>query len=175
MEADSLDSASSSPSRSDAKVCRVCGKDLAGHRRIKDSLGYICVACAKEAEKKEQEGTVKCGECGRRLKPSGLVPWRNKMICRSCLKDHEELNRFKTPPPSAAGHKEHQKKQLFILLGIAGVLALIMLLSRAGVIGGGDKPTELSPAEVAAQKEKQKQAQPPQPPQATEQPSTQAK
>lgn len=152
MQADSADpTAADSSSSAGGKVCRVCGKDLAGHRRIKDSLGYVCVPCAKAKEKAEQEGTVPCEECGRRLKPSGLVPWRDKKICRSCLKDHEELNRFKTPPPSAAGHKAHEKKRLFIMLGVMGVLVVIMLLSRAGIIGSSPSTgQDVSPAEKAA-------------------------
>ncbi len=147
MEADSVDSASSpSSSGSGVKLCRVCGKDLAGHRRVKDSLGYICVACVKAEKKHETAGTVPCAECKRRLKPSGLVPWRNTMICRSCLKDHEEINRFKTPPPSLANHDAYQRYRLLILLGVLVVLAVIMVLSQMGIIGG-KLPDNLSPAD----------------------------
>src|SRR4051794_15533683 len=40
------------------KFCRVCGKDLTGKKRLKDSLGYWCPECAKEdALKKEEKGT----------------------------------------------------------------------------------------------------------------------
>lgn len=162
MAADSVDSASSqqgtsSGSQSGTKVCRVCGKDLTGHRRVKDSLGYICVACVKAEAREEAKGTVPCPECGRRLKPSGLVPWRDKLICRSCLKDHEELNRFKTPPPSSHRHDEHQKKRLLVMLGIAAALGLIIILSRAGVIGSSAQDNR-SPAEINAAKSADKGA-----------------
>src|SRR5687768_9421373 len=30
------------------KVCLVCGKDVAGHRRVKDSRGYMCYQCARD-------------------------------------------------------------------------------------------------------------------------------
>lgn len=154
MEAGSVDSPASSSEGSGEKLCRVCGKNLSGHRRVKDSLGYICVACVKAEAKEEAKGTVACAECNRRLKPSGLVPWRNKMICRSCLKDHEEINKFKTPPPSSRGHDAHQRKRMLMMLGVLGVLGLIILLSRAGIIGS--KPDERSPAEINAARDAEK-------------------
>lgn len=160
MQADSVDPTSDSSSPAGGKLCRVCGKDTTGHRRIKDSLGYICVPCAKAKEKAELEGTVPCAECKRRMKPSGLVPYGKKMICRSCLKDHEEINRFRKPPPSGAGHKAHEKKRMLIMLGVLGILALIMVLSKAGVIGSPrNTDHDLSPAEKAARDAAQKNTQ----------------
>src|SRR4051812_10898161 len=41
----SSDSATAT-SESAAKFCIKCGKDVTGHRRVKDSRGYMCYACA---------------------------------------------------------------------------------------------------------------------------------
>src|SRR5947207_14153959 len=53
----------------EAKICVVCGKDCAGHRRFKDSRGYICYACNK-SQKSQELG--KDGVCTQCLTPSAM-------------------------------------------------------------------------------------------------------
>jgi hypothetical protein len=118
------------------KLCRVCGKNLAGHRRLKDKHGYICPACAQDEKDAEAAGLVSCGECGRKLKPAGLLDYHGTMICKRCFTDHQELSKFKAPPPKLELHDQQEKKRLYILLAIAGVLGVIVLLSALGIIGG---------------------------------------
>ncbi len=117
------------------KVCRVCHMDLSGHRRLKDSLGYICVKCAQAEQDAKEAGLVTCGECNRKLKPAGLIDFHGTKICRKCFADHQELSRFKAPPPKLDGHDTHEKRRLFIMLAIAGVLLLIIILRALGILG----------------------------------------
>jgi hypothetical protein len=120
------------------KICRICGKNLSGHRRIKDKFGYICLACDQDEKDATAEGLVSCGECGRKLKPAGLIDYHGTKICRRCFADHQEISKFKAPPPKLELHDEHEKKRLYILLAVAGVLGIIVLLSALGYIGGGE-------------------------------------
>lgn len=110
------------------KICFQCGKNVAGHRRVKDSRGYLCLDCAKAERKSETAGTVPCDECKRRLKPGGLFPYRNKRICKSCLDHHVERDRV-TKKVSGAHYEEHEKKTLLWLIIAAGVLGLVILIS----------------------------------------------
>lgn len=118
------------------KICRMCGKNLSGHRRLKDKHGYICLACAQDEKDAEAAGLVSCGECGRRLKPAGLIDYHGTKICRKCFADHQEISKFKAPPPKLELHDQTERKRLYVLLAIAGVLGIIVLLSYLGWIGG---------------------------------------
>jgi hypothetical protein len=111
------------------KLCRVCGKDLAGHRRLKDSLGYICRECAKKEEEPEDPTRRPCPECGKKIKPAGFVPYNGKLICRKCFADHMELDKYKKAAPSARLFVKREKQQLGKLLLYAAVLGLLMLYS----------------------------------------------
>lgn len=111
------------------KACRTCGKDLAGHRRIKDSLGYLCRECAKAEAPPEDPDRRPCPECERKIKPGGFVPYNGAMICRRCFADHMELDKYKKAAPSAAGFVRQEKQKLGRLLALAGVLLVLMMWS----------------------------------------------
>src|SRR5436305_1177879 len=61
------------------KLCVNCGKNVSGHRRVKDSRGYLCYACAKAERAAEREGKVRCMECRKMIRPEGLVAYNGKM------------------------------------------------------------------------------------------------
>jgi hypothetical protein len=119
------------------KVCLVCGKDVRGHRRVKDSRGYMCYACAKAERKAEKEGKLKCKLCRKLVKPAGLVALNGKMVCRKCFGDYQETARFKKKV-STKHYESHDKVRLIILAVIAGVLAMFVLASliKRGFFGG---------------------------------------
>jgi DNA-directed RNA polymerase subunit RPC12/RpoP len=110
-----------------AKVCMACGKNLAGHRRVKDSRGYLCYDCAKSEIQTERDGTVTCAECGKRLKPDGLVPYEGIKICKKCFNDHKERQKFEKKV-ATSGYQEQEKKSLIILSIVFGILGVIILL-----------------------------------------------
>jgi hypothetical protein len=117
------------------KKCRVCHRNLSGHRRIKDHDGYICLACAKQEQEDKAAGLVSCAECSRKLKPAGLIDYHGMRICRRCFADHQDLSKFKAPPPKLDQHDKHEKKRMKVLLIITLVLGLISLLSYLGYLG----------------------------------------
>ena len=108
------------------KLCIVCGKNVSGHRRVKDSRGYLCYTCAKAEVKEEKKGTVPCTECGRRMKEAGLVAYKGKMICRTCFEHHREID-FKNRKVATKEIDEYEKRNLYILAGVFVVLGLIII------------------------------------------------
>jgi hypothetical protein len=118
------------------KICRVCKKNLSGHRRLKDDRGYICLACDEAEKNQPADGLEPCAECGRRLRPVGLVEFNGMRICKKCLHDHKELNKFKPMPANLAkNYTSYEKSTIRNLLIFAGVLLLIFLLASIGIIG----------------------------------------
>ncbi len=116
------------------KICRVCKKNLSGHRRFRTSAGYMCVKCKEEEDNALVAGKISCGECGKYLKPEGLIDYHGVKICKKCYQDHQEVSKFKAPPPDLSGHAKAEKQSLKKLMIIAGVLLLIFLLASLGVL-----------------------------------------
>ena len=111
------------------KVCITCGKDVTGHRRVKDSRGYMCYACAKAEMEAEREGTVPCAECNRRVKPAGLVNYDGIKICKKCFNDHKELKKKAVRKVATRHYELHEKKTLMWLAIIFCVLGVLVLYS----------------------------------------------
>lgn len=108
------------------KLCITCGKNVTGHRRVKDSRGYMCYDCAKKEVKAEKEGTVPCGECGRRMKEAGLLFYKGKKICRSCYDHNKEIDQ-KNRKVATKEIDEYEKRNVIILAIIFGILGLIVI------------------------------------------------
>ncbi|HEX8325157.1 MAG TPA: hypothetical protein VF595_14740 [Tepidisphaeraceae bacterium] len=123
------------------KLCRICSRDLRGHRRLKDSRGYICLDCdaaergVPPAGVEQDLSLIPCPECGRKLKPEGITTLNGAVMCKRCVAEFKELRKYKAPPPGLEIHKEAEKQSLRNLLILAGVLMLIMLLAWLGWIG----------------------------------------
>ncbi|MGH7176053.1 MAG: hypothetical protein ACREJC_01620 [Tepidisphaeraceae bacterium] len=112
------------------KVCHVCGTDVSGKKRYRDSRGYICRDCAKKEREQETVGTVACGECGRRVRPEGLRDYSGVKICKKCFDEHKEVSQKKWKRKVTTYRYDlYEKRNLLILAGILGVLALIILWS----------------------------------------------
>jgi hypothetical protein len=118
-----------SPVRADhpPKICVVCGKDVAGHRRLKDSRGYLCLACAKAEQEAVKAGTFPCAECGRRVKPQGLVQHGRQKICKRCFADHKSAEKIRVKKISGH-HFQAQEKRNLILLALVAVILLLFIL-----------------------------------------------
>jgi hypothetical protein len=110
------------------KLCIVCGKNVAGHRRVKDSRGYMCYNCAKAEMDAEKAGTVRCAECGKRVKPAGLVEYDGIKICRKCHNDHKEIKKKAVRKVATRHYELAEKKTVFVIAGILFVLLVFMLV-----------------------------------------------
>ncbi|HEY1628300.1 MAG TPA: hypothetical protein VGF52_00490 [Tepidisphaeraceae bacterium] len=112
------------------KVCIVCGKNLSGHRRVKDSRGYMCYNCAKAEIEQEQAGTIPCAECGRRVKEKALITYLGIKICRRCYDDHKESKKVLVKKIATKQYEMQEKRTLIILGVIVAILGLIVLFTQ---------------------------------------------
>jgi DNA-directed RNA polymerase subunit RPC12/RpoP len=120
------------------KVCCHCGKDLAGLKRLKDSMGYWCYDCHKADEKNKHPGGVRCAECGRKVPDAALIEYSGVRICRKCKADHDQVKKQKLQfRANVAGgaHEAQDRRRLYIMLAVALVLIGIIVLSRLHVLG----------------------------------------
>jgi hypothetical protein len=110
------------------KLCRICGKDVAGQKRVRDHLGYYCVECAKEQELKEHQGRVRCRVCGHLVKPESLTPYEGTKMCPRCHNERIEAKKQQIKRMGFKGARTREEiRQLRNLLIIIGVLGVVML------------------------------------------------
>ena len=117
-----------------SKICFTCGKDTSGHRRIKDSRGYQCYACAKADRRKEVGDTVKCPDCGRRVRGNTLREYEGMKICGRCIEHRRDVKKKAVRKVATHTFERHEKKQLKWLLLVFAVLIVIVVLSWMNVI-----------------------------------------
>jgi hypothetical protein len=113
------------------KLCVGCGKNVAGHRRVKDSRGYFCLDCArKESLAKKPQG-AKCPKCGRIVKEESMGALDGERMCQRCLREARELARPGSKRFRKIDEKHFEKAsktQLYVLVAIALVLGVLMLM-----------------------------------------------
>jgi hypothetical protein len=136
---DSSDTAVDMPSPANEvrapKICVVCGKDVTGHRRLKDSRGYICYSCAKEEQKRERGGRVRCRSCAKLVPEDALNEYEGTKICNKCYAERLKLQKQEIKRIGLAGaHDRHEKRRLYAMLAVAGFLLLIILLNKVGLL-----------------------------------------
>jgi len=123
------DTATIAPPAIIEKFCVVCGKDTIGHRRLKDSRGYICYPCAKAEQAAMKAGKVRCKLCRKLVKPDGLVPMGKMMVCKVCFANNEESMKFKKKI-STEHYDRHEKRNLIILAALALALLLVVVIQH---------------------------------------------
>jgi ribosomal protein L34E len=120
-----------------AKVCCQCGKDLNGHRRLRDSRGYWCYACHKLDKEANKPKGVACADCGRIVPEAALGEYEGRQICGACRSEHKDLakEQRRLSPVKTTAHDEMAKKSLLWVLAVVGVLLIIILLRTFRIIG----------------------------------------
>ena len=120
-----------------AKVCCQCGKDLTGHRRLRDSRGYWCYACHKLDKEANKPKGVACADCGRIVPEAALSEYEGLQICGACRAERKELSREqrRLSPVKTTAHDEMAKRRLYWVLGVVAVLLIIILLRTFRIIG----------------------------------------
>ena len=116
------------PAQSAAKVCCMCGKDLAGKKRFKDSRGYWCPECSEDDAKSKEEKGTPCEQCGRKVPPNSMTSVDGKMLCVRCVREQRELRapgNKKYRVVNDRAYKEDEKKKLWIM---AAALVVLLIL-----------------------------------------------
>ena len=129
------ESTTDSPASAVAKICIVCGKDVAGHRRVKDSRGYTCYDCAKEEIKKERGDRVRCRSCGHLVKESTLENYEGTKICMNCMAERKKLQKEQVKRIGVmAARSSVESYRTLIIAGVAGLLLLLIILHSLHVL-----------------------------------------
>lgn len=116
------------PAPVEQKICRVCGKDVAGQKRVRDQYGYFCYDCAKEVENKERQGRVRCRVCGHLVKPESLTAYEGTKMCPTCHRERIDAQKQVIKRIGFKGARTREEvRQLKMLLIAAAVLALFMV------------------------------------------------
>jgi hypothetical protein len=119
---------SESPAGPMAKVCAVCGKDVSGHRRFKDSRGYICRECNQAEKAADREGKVQCPDCKRYIKPAGLIGYKGRLVCRSCKEGHDAVDGKKPKIVSSKKFDEAEKQSIVKITVLLAILVILMII-----------------------------------------------
>jgi DNA-directed RNA polymerase subunit RPC12/RpoP len=118
------------------KVCNVCGKDLTGKKRLRDSRGYWCVDCHKADQAANKPQGVRCSDCGRIVAEGAITEYAGIRICGKCRSDREEVRKRERRfgKVDDAAYQNEDKRGLYILLGIFGVLVVIVILAHFHIL-----------------------------------------
>src|SRR5882757_5545734 len=89
------------------KSCCQCGKDLRGHRRFKDSVGYWCKDCHRVDVQRHVVPEGRCPDCGR-MRPLDKLYMTGDgvQVCSVCLKERQG----KAEKYAVRAHVENQIK-----------------------------------------------------------------
>src|SRR5580704_6267025 len=102
------------------KICALCGKDVTGHRRVKDSRGYICYECAKDEQRRERGDRVPCPVCGRPVKESALMEYDTIKMCPQCHAEKVAMAKQQLKRIGVAGaYSREEKRRLYMLVAAA--------------------------------------------------------
>ena len=125
------DDAALAAGETNTRVCHKCGKDLRGHRRFKDSIGYWCKDCHRADKKAEVGAQTRCPDCGRLRPLDKLFPWEERQVCSSCLKENQlKAKRAGLRDLTDNSVQEAERRKLYIYGGVLGLLVLIVVLQR---------------------------------------------
>jgi DNA-directed RNA polymerase subunit RPC12/RpoP len=114
-----------------AKVCRICGKDLTGKKRIKDRTGYWCSDCVKEDEKQLHGGRVRCRSCGHLVKEENLTLYEGTRMCPTCYQ--ERINLKKQQIKRMGIKAARTRAELQRIWGLVAILVVLGLFIAYGV------------------------------------------
>jgi hypothetical protein len=121
-------SASDSPAPVVEKLCRLCGTDVAGHWRQKDSLGYLCKACARAERDRETGGRVPCRVCAKLTKPENLTEYEGTKMCPKCHRERDEARLTEIKRMGFKGAQVREELHSMYKYLIAGGALLMIIL-----------------------------------------------
>jgi ribosomal protein S27E len=128
------DAAGASSAAPVEKKCFVCGRDLAGRKRLKDHLGrYWCRECARADERaKRHEEDLRCPDCGRVFPVARLVYFQATRVCKTCFREREkELERKLLKSGIEKVHKKQEWLSIKVLAAIVVGLLLLAMIAKA--------------------------------------------
>lgn len=109
-----------------AKICCVCGADLHGKVRYKDSDGrYWCAPCNEADAQRRQPAT--CPDCNRELLMGELQDFNGTLVCQPCWEKRRQQAKREESRLRAveeAAQEEARRRHLWQLAMITAVVVL---------------------------------------------------
>ena len=121
-------SADSSVASSAIKACCMCGTDLHGRMRYKDSAGrYWCPNCNEKDQKSKQPAA--CPDCNATFTRADLIEFKGTAVCHPCwerrrMAARREEARLRAVEEEIREDEEKKKRWIMIVWIFVGVLAL---------------------------------------------------
>lgn len=147
------------PPPTKAKVCVICGVNVAGQRRYKDGAGrYYCEECftaqTSDADSDDAAGSAAapsratpapapkakrlatCPDCKQEFEPASLIDFSGVKLCEKCIQHREQAARREAARIAAAeeeARRQEQRKKMWMLIGgiVVAALALYGILRLA--------------------------------------------
>jgi hypothetical protein len=111
-----------------AKICCVCGVDLKGKTRFKDSDGkYWCYECGMADSMRKHP--VPCPDCKRSFMQGDMGEFKGVWVCKECLVKRQQAFKRDQARKAAAEEEERrleaaQRRKMMIIVVVVGVLAI---------------------------------------------------
>jgi len=116
------------------KTCCQCGKDLRGHRRFKDSIGYWCKDCHRVDKARHTVAEARCPDCGRMRPLDKLYQTENgTQVCKQCMNDRsEKAKKYATKIAIESEVKGGERMKVYVMVGVVVVRVLVVLWQNIG-------------------------------------------
>jgi hypothetical protein len=120
------------PPAQDTKICHVCGENVTGRQRYRDSIGrYWCADC-READERKNES--RCPDCGKLFPPDRLFEFQLTRVCKSCYRTRINETASKI---TRMGHDAmHRREEISRIKWMSIVLAVLLAIATAHQIWG---------------------------------------
>lgn len=124
---------------SSAKLCCMCGVDLHGKKRYKDSdARYWCADC-NDADVKRREPTS-CPDCNKEMTFGDLIEFKGTPVCQACWEKRRQSAKREEARLRAAQEvleleRQSRRKWILVAATVVGVLviyAVVMLIISMG-------------------------------------------
>jgi recombinational DNA repair protein (RecF pathway) len=129
-----IDDRSASGARVPSKVCALCGIDVSGHRRYRDSRGYICRRCYLNERDSARDDNEACEGCGRVVSEEDLSVYDGQRLCPRCIRERRETqdDRKRFRKVDFSHHERHHARDAMLIIVLVLVLVLLFALARVG-------------------------------------------
>ena len=113
------------------KVCCNCGKDLTGHRRFKDSVGYWCKDCHRADKARNKAHETKCPECGHMKAINSLQDFDGRKVCFNCFRELQARSKKEfNKKVSYQVHRSYETSRVLVLVGVFVVLIVLIVMRK---------------------------------------------
>ena len=114
------------------KVCCVCGIDLRGKTRLKDSTGtYWCLDCGQADSQRKHP--VDCPDCKQAFPRAHMAEFNGVLLCEGCITKRKQALKREQARIAAAEEEERRQANVKKAWIIAGAVVVVIILAGVGL------------------------------------------